>query len=223
VDDIFPFQKLPIELRDKIYKLVIGPPRYVQKYVLPLDRRRNRNIGSPPTPPTRFAGFDMMLTCRQFYNEAMPLFWRNDFKILNTSLFKKSNHSFSLNVQNITFHWSGLVKDGDIFTAFCNCSQLKVLTIKFGPPSVMYQDRFFLPNRNVLYQNEADAKTFSKANGFDQLTQIRGVQSISLRKSYPVDIFPTLDADIRKFESFLMRTLTLPKKVVSMLFAHLSQ
>lgn len=66
-------------------------------------------------------------------------------------------------------------------------------------------------NRNKLYQDEeGDAiNKFSKAHGFDNLVQIRGLLSVSL-------IVPPWDGEkyrevVKAFEAFLKRTLTMPK------------
>jgi hypothetical protein len=68
-------------------------------------------------------------------------------------------------------------------------------------------------NRNKLYpNNQCEAvMRFSKAHGFDNLVQIRGLQRVSLIVNWAWIDKEKCSVAVDAFEAFLKNTLTLPK------------
>jgi hypothetical protein len=154
-----------------------------------------------------FRGLSLLRASRQIYDECLPFFYRNTFKLAAKDLesLSRSNRVFESHVQDLLFKWNGLVKDAAAFTLIGKLPKLKTLQLSYSEVVVM------TPNwrsRNVLYQNDEDVKSFKNGNGFDSLVQIRGLEKVTVFKDWVSDLH-----NEKEFEAFLMKYLTLPKPI----------
>ncbi|KAE8442390.1 hypothetical protein EG329_003406 [Mollisiaceae sp. DMI_Dod_QoI] len=200
---IFRFQKLPIELRYRIYDFAI----ITQK---PLRKIRE------DTPYDKTSCFALMQTCKDIYQEARPFFYRNNFHILDIRKHEPIEPVLPAlmdNMREVTFSWLGIqVREIPILKFLATCKNLKTLNVilnscclQQGPGSLHY-----LPQKQ--YQNDDTIKKFRGCRSFDRLVSLRGLERINVcRALRDPDIVD--DAERKAFEDFLNRILTQPKPI----------
>lgn len=109
VNDVFPFQKLPLELREKIYELAMIENKGL--------RYRLDEIRYTPRKEAQF--LSLFLTCRQFYQESKRFLWSNNLH-LNHWVFDgipphqsiNAKSYVAANAQRVSYEWLGGDWDG---------------------------------------------------------------------------------------------------------------
>lgn len=207
---------MPIELRFKCYEfMIVAPHRLRSVWKQTVDHDTRLSCISLP----------VRACCRQVSEETRNFFWKNNFAV---TVFNKSFNymlpTFLANVQKITFEWIGnLNKDRLTFNTFNMCPKLKVLNILLATSiSDSYHHR-----GQYLHKDKASVKRFRKITGFDALSQIRGLDKVTVGKLESVHNTPLAftDKEVKAFEDFLMSELTKPKArpVVMVSFVHFYQ
>jgi hypothetical protein len=118
----------------------------------------------------------------------------------------------SRNIKEITFPWWGWArKTPKIFGSIAKCPNLKVLNLRLTPYAVGTSTLHH--RRQHKHQDNEDIKKFSRANGFDALLELRGLEKVIVSNYINTDSVAkeVTPAEIAAFEAFLMSNLTKPK------------
>lgn len=198
--DLFRFQKLPIELRYRIYDFAIVAPT-------PIHYNRYG------TGKEDSMGFNLRATCKQIHEETEKFFFRNVFKLDITKEFKLVEKYICSNVREVSYGWWAFAKkDPQMFDMLnYKCPSLKVVNLS------VTQYCIDIPVGHHKYQwlhhNVPEAKRFRTANGFDALAAIRGLDRINVTKAkgmYLRDVELT-QKEVDDFASFLNTIVTQAK------------
>ncbi|KAF4624850.1 hypothetical protein G7Y89_g13321 [Cudoniella acicularis] len=198
-DKIFRFLKLPIELRNMVYTILVKSSSTV-----------HLRYGHGPTDLT----LAIRATCRQIYDEASPIFYRNNFRFYEVPKDPLAIISFEklgVNMREVTFEWWAFVqKDKHALRMIGSFPKLEILHIVITRWCVGDLRR---PRRQRLHQNDNSISKFSKTAGFDEIASIRGLKKVTVSFSTTNGPFrgSVSDAQLRTFEDFLNRELTQPK------------
>jgi hypothetical protein len=196
--EIFRFQKLPVELRYRIYDFTL---------------LSSKPLHATPNPDKKL-GFALLRTCRQIYEEASPFFYRNNFKIVDPiKSLKGSWDVLRQNIKEVTFEWWGFaLKDPATLRALAKCPKLKLLNINLTQYCVGGDTRHH--KRQYQHQDKDSIKKFSRTQGFDALAEFRGLEKVTVSNPTGPFTAPAKEVsneEIAALEAFLMKTLTKPK------------
>ncbi|KUJ22861.1 uncharacterized protein LY89DRAFT_312617 [Mollisia scopiformis] len=197
--------ELPIEMRFRVYD-----------YIMTFDNLLS--YGSLVKLALRStSGLQLRGTCQDIYNETKTIFWRNKFCIADLGKsFKMGLSELLDNLREVTWDWHALkILDPQTLIALGLCKQLKVFHLRVTRSVVFGGDHLF-DRRQYTYQDEPLAAKFSRSNGFDELLQLRGLETITVEnhdhyKFWVKDKYLS-NAELKAFETFLASKLTLPKK-----------
>lgn len=203
--EIFRLEKLPLELRRKVYEFALVCPKHLQHGF------------------RTSSGVALLRTSRRMYEEASEFFYKNTFNLTDhTKINKDDWASTSRNIKSVSFDWWGWsIKDPQTLRSIAMLPNLKVMTIVLTQYSTGGQN--LLHKRQTKYQDNQSIAKFNKTNGFDALVEIRGLDVVKVRNKGPDDHGPpaiATDAEITAFETFLNSVLTKPPFVRDNIFKY---
>ena len=175
-------EKLPLELRQKIYDLSLKFYEPIVK-LIQSSSKDIMNEGIENFSQQIQLPIDIMFVSRQTYQECKRSFYvQNIFTHSGYSLkFLKARPDFKQNVRHLTFFWRGRIRDAGHFLQMITFLNLKKLDINLVGAKKSANNFSFTVldaesygkhvNRNTLYQDEEvnAIKRFCKAHGFDGL------------------------------------------------------
>lgn len=199
--NIFRFLKLPIEIRYLVYDYVFTSSKPIRRYPY------GQGVFNP----------NFLRACRQIRDEGLPFIYRNKFSISSQDAYN-GGYSCLLqpgstaweNIKEISYEWWGYaIKDKRAFEALARLPKLKVLQLLITTFVLDASHH----RRQWSYQTDDNVKAFRRANAFDQLVQLRGLEHVTVGRSSTNPPAPGAlsKADEVKFQVFLNNVLTLPK------------
>lgn len=197
--EIFRIHKLPLELRRKIYEYVLVTHKQVRPSLYGMSE-----------------SFALLRTCQRIYVEANDFIYHNTFNLTDhLKIAKESWVTLSQNIRFASFDWWGWsLKDPQSFKSLGRLPNLKVLTLfitRFCVEGAITNHK-----RQVNHQNDSSIKKFSSTNGFDALSDIRGLESVKVKNqssnAYAIVAHVT-EKEILAFQTFLTKELTQPKPI----------
>ena len=140
-------------------------------------------------------------------------FFKNNFFVQgNPGEFSKNMPpSLADNLRELTFEWSGRGKEASWIAQIGKLPNLKIFHVTVGCLLCRVHHRPPIkPNKS--YQDDETIKKFSVAPGFDKLVLIRGLDWVTFSSALG-EYYGVRDADVKAFEEFLNKVLTLPKPI----------
>ncbi|KAI9702353.1 MAG: hypothetical protein M1836_000832 [Candelina mexicana] len=174
----FPFLKLPPEIRNQIYRLVLVYPSMMVSPQVAMPNLSGKKTGRKQfgirCEPRSQEGYippqvalSLFSVCRQIYQESMPLFYHeNHFYVwsgsdLQSFLLRIGSERRSwIREMTLVFQNSGL---GSGFKPFSECKRLTTLHIRLPFP----------------YFNEQNCATIGEHKGLQKLSRIRGLTTLT--------------------------------------------
>lgn len=207
--DIFRFFKLPVELRFKIYKLVVFNPAGIKL------KTRAQYIITPSN------GCRLMLASRRFYEECSQFYFINTFHLEHKQIVKlRTMPNLVKKPQEIQFDWEVKYSDAKSFSDLGGYPNLHVLNLSVRYGCLRLSETVW--SRNRLFRDEPSIKRFYNLPGFDNLVSIRGLQCVTFKVDRLDDPRNDISAETQKdieaaanvFEDFLNKELTKQKDVL---------
>lgn len=201
--DIFRLDRLPPELRIKIYEFSLLGSNDLH--------HASRDEKEPEASKAKTLGLSLMQTGRWVYNECRPIFYQNFFHVSSYNLkhLAKIQPALAQNLQNVTFSWWGFAqKDPKVFM-FLMKIDFKVLNLLVTRYVCEVQHH----TRQRYYQSDPRGHPFNGANGWDALVQLRGLKKITVRRDPKhatgySDRNILTDAVLQTLEDYLMTIVT---------------
>lgn len=200
--EIFRFFKLPLEMRNMIYKICLVSPKKLS------TSSTAKNGG--------LINLALLRTSRAVYEEAAPVFQKNTFVIdyfISQSLKTMSEGGINANIRILEVSLNGTYqKDSEMFAFVQACKSLKQLKVTYTRLiQVPWRHRARVQH---LYPQETELSKFRALNGFDVLCSLRGLEKVQIvLEAPPINITNKITEDERvKFEEFLMTKVTRPPK-----------
>lgn len=202
---VFRLQKLPIELRYKIYELALISDSGLIPSALPFDDGCKQ--------PGLALG--LIASCRYINAECMQFFWKNAFNLSAPTIkrLRESKQTLIQNARNFKCDWSGIFsKDSFIFGLLASCEHLETLEIVLQRSCVSDgQPTYYNRKAQRLHQTDNSIRKFNKSNGFDKLISLRDLKKVIVSKHWTLNLDKTLtETEFKNFEQFLIKKLTTP-------------
>ncbi|KAI9650708.1 hypothetical protein NHQ30_000730 [Ciborinia camelliae] len=206
---VFRFNKLPIELRYKIYEFALildtGSALYCE---------RSGGYRQPDL------AFGLLATSRSINAECAQFLWKNSFNLSAPSMkcLKNNKECLIRNVRHVKFTWTGShTTDLFILGMIASSPNLETLYVKLGSTCVEKGPNsypHYVRRPQYLHQGDNSIRKFSRTNGFDKLISLRGLKKVIVSKHWGLEaairVGTLTEADVKAFEKFLMEKLTTP-------------
>ncbi|KAH8667505.1 hypothetical protein BGZ60DRAFT_564706 [Tricladium varicosporioides] len=202
--EIFPFMRLPLEIRDAIYEIsvkILGPIRIRPSILCTTSRNLVLNL---------------RCASNQVLNESNRHFYRNNFHVSempkDESIFNIL-HKVGQNMVEVTFEWWGWAQKDPTTLAFIrSLPNVKVLNVSLTEYCI--NGGLKSHKKQHLFQEIQSIEKFNKSNGFDALVQFRGLEKVKVHRSPSLSLRPSNidlnDDEIKVLEVFLNAELTKP-------------
>ncbi|KAM0165971.1 hypothetical protein ACHAQE_002072 [Botrytis cinerea] len=210
---VFRFNKLPIELRYKIYE-----------YALISETGLHPDYSSCNSFKLPGLALGLLASCRFINAECMQFLWKNSFNLNSCSIkrLREVKETLIQNARNFRYEWSGSgsghSKDMLILGMLASCANIDTLDLVLWGSCVDGRRAWYNRKPQYLYQNDptvpAAVQKFNKSNGFDKLLSLHGLKKVIVTKHWTfndnIGYNSLSDVEMKAFEKFLNDKLATP-------------